>query len=130
MRLTLLSSVLTLLLVVLGNATPTRPVTRRQMTRSELVARAKYPEFFGRRRRIAPRQSTEGDAVPVVDEGGDSVTVPDVVVDAPDEPLATQAPVDCPSQRRRRRDIQDKFETPLSARDAAAFLLGHGEFTW
>ena len=49
MRLTFLGPLLGLLLTVLATETPSRPHVARQMTRQELVARAKYPEFFGRR---------------------------------------------------------------------------------
>lgn len=132
MRLTFLAPLLGLLLTVLSTETPSRPHAARQMTRQELVARAKYPEFFGRRRRIAPRAESGAVAVNARD-GSDELPTPAIIYDSvPDESVPTQAPIpyDCPTQRRRRRDVLDKYETPLSAREAAGFLLGHGEFTW
>lgn len=133
MRLTFLAPLLSLLLTVLATETPGRPHAARQMTRQELVARAKYPEYFGRRRRIVPR--AEAGSVPVVDAGDDTEELPTPAIrydSVPDESVPTQAPIpyDCPTQRSRRRDVLDKYETPLSAREAAGFLLGHGEFTW
>jgi len=131
MRSILLVQLLAVLVMVLGNPTPTKPVIARQMTRKELVARAKYPELFGRPARIVGRVAPENQ-VQVIDDPDDDgeALLPVIIEDDPPEPLMTQAPIDCPSRKRRRRDLQDKFETPLSAREMAAFILGRGEFTW
>jgi hypothetical protein len=98
------------------NATPTKGPENarrlRQMSRQELVARAKYPEMFGKRQD------------PPAEEDPSSSS-------SSDEAAATQQPnPDCPEAPTRKRSLAMRPEKPLDPRDMAKFLLGRGEFTW
>lgn len=113
------------LTLVLGNrarfprqhyAAPTQELDNarrlKQMSRQELVARARHPEMFGK------RQDPQADEDPSSSSSSD-------------EAAATQPPnIDCSSGPARKRAVAMKPETPLEPRDMARFLMGRGEFIW